>query len=46
MATNIDVTVAILDKVPLLALAGKTRASTLKRYVTTYSRWRLWLRGG
>ena len=44
MATNIDVTVAILDKVPLLALAGKTRASTLRRYVTTYSRWRLWLR--
>ena len=27
-----------------LALAGKTRASTLKRYVTIYGRWRLWLK--
>ena len=24
-------------------LPGKTRSSTLKRYVTMYKRWRLWL---
>ena len=27
----------------ILPLAEKTRASTLKRYVTVCSRWRLWL---
>ena len=29
----------------VLLLGGKTRASTLKRYVTIYDRWRIWLRG-
>ena len=29
----------------VLLLGGKTRASTLKRYVTIYGRWRIWLRG-
>ena len=28
----------------ILMLAGKTRPSTLQRYVTIYGRWRLWLR--
>ena len=29
----------------VLLLGGKTRASTLKRYVTIYGRGRIWLRG-